>query len=262
MNYCAKYYSSISLSLFDEIIFPYESQPLSSLIQKYPNKKITLLITDIDTFYQSKAWNILNQYPIHCCFYEPCAFQPLSEQAQYCMKQLTIPYYCGYIATDYAQMRYLCEKGVSELYISDTLCFDLKRATAAIKRFQVKFRAFPNIAQSEIKETPFYLKFFIRPEDVKEYSEYIDTLEFYSPLDRQETLLNIYTKGVWFGDLKELILNLNTSIDSTRIFPSFAFARMNCNQQCLKGVSCFVCERIISLNNSLKNKGLIVKRRP
>ena len=47
------------------------------------------------------------------------------------------------------------------------------------------------MAQSSVTEIDPYLKFFIRPNDIELYAQYIDTIEFWGPEDRQDVLFEI-----------------------------------------------------------------------
>lgn len=272
MKYCGRFSNKIDMSIFDEISIRYEAQDkeLLTFLEKHADKKVTLTIPQVsfNSFYKASAWDIINaiqekypSYDLHVCFFEPCKFDLIAPEVEECMKHLKVPYYVGDTVTNFAQMHYLITKGVSEIYVAEALCFDLRRAKRTCDRYGVKLRAFPNVAQSEVKDINPLHKFFIRPEDVEEYSDCIDTLEFWGPLDRQATLHKIYTKGVWFGDLNDLILDLNLSFDSRRIVPGFAQARKTCDQKCLKGGSCAICDRMLNISKLLEEKDLIIQRK-
>lgn len=75
------------------------------------------------------------------------------------------------------------------------------------------------------------------------------------------TIYDIYTKDKeWYGDLDELILSLNESIDNRNILSSFAGCRLNCGRRCLKGHPCSICERMVETAAVLNDKGLIIER--
>lgn len=272
MKYCGRYSNKIDMSVFDEITIRYEAQDkqLLTFLEKYADKKITLVVPQLsfDAFYKAGAWNIINaiqeqhpEYNLNVCFFEPCKFELITDEMWECMQKLKVPYYCGNVVNNFAQLHYMFTKNVSEIYVAEGICFDLERAKRACKRYGVQLRAFPNVAQAEVKQTPALHKFFIRPEDVEEYSDCIDTLEFWGPLDRQATLHKIYTKGIWFGDLNDLILDLNLSFDSRRVMPGFAHVRKTCDQKCLKGGACAICDRMLNISKLLEEKELIIKQK-
>jgi hypothetical protein len=93
---------------------------------------------------------------------------------------------------------------------------------------------------------------YIRPEDVKLYDEYVQTLEFdgvHDALTKEETLLKIYKeKAEWMGNLNLLITHLNEDVDNRGILDEFGERRMNCGQRCLSGGSCTHCDIAIKFS--------------
>ena len=258
------------MQLFDEIAIIYQGQSkeLLTFLEKYKGKQVTLVVQRdyLESFHQKQTWKLLaaiaKKVPdieLAVRFFEPCKFEEVKDILKECIDNLTIPYYFGFVIKDFDRLHYVCQQGVRDVFIAEELCFDLKRVKQVCKQYGVQIRTFPNVAQSNVKSGPALKKFFIRPEDVEEYGEYIDTLEFWGPLDRQATLLRIYKGGVWFGDLNELILDLNTSLDSRTIMPIFAEARKNCQRQCMKGGTCSICERLQSIGAKLGEQGYIIK---
>ena len=270
MKYCGQYSNKIDMSLFDEISIIYNKQDsqLISFLQGHLNQRIILIVKDVEDFLQTEEWKKLNaiqeKYPefnFAVCFKGVCTFQEAPDALQHCIKELKIPFFTGCIATNFDQLQYLCNLAVSDVYLAEDICFDLKRARAVCDHYKVQIRAFPNVGQCSVKSGPALKKFFIRPEDVEEYSDCIDTLEFWGPLDRQVTLLQIYKKGIWFGDLKDLILDFDLSFDSKTIMPDFARVRKNCGRKCIKGERCSICDTMYRINQKLADKNIIIKQK-
>lgn len=269
MKYCGKFSKKIDMSIFDEvaILYNHEDRAVITFLQEHINQRVVLIVRDFKEFAFIEEWKKLNaiheQYPefnFAVCFGEARKFEEAPAVMVQCMENLQIPFFTGYVAANFDQLNYLCSLGVSDVYLAEDICFDLKRAKRVCSNHNVQIRAFPNVGQSGIKSGPALKKFFIRPEDVEEYSDVIDILEFWGPLDRQATLHKIYTKGVWFGDLKDLILDLDLSFDSRRIMPGFAYARKVCGRKCMKGESCAICDRVYSISEKLADKKLIIKK--
>jgi hypothetical protein len=272
MKYCGRYSNKIDMKVFDEISILYDRQDeqLLDFLEKYKDHHIILTIQSIhiDDFIKYQEWKKLNyiqekfpDYNFSVCFKESCRFEEAPDSLQQAIKELKVPFFTGDVVTNFDQLHYLLDLGVSQVYLGEDICFDLRRVKHVCDGYYVKLRAFPNVAQSCIKATPPLKKFFIRPEDVEEYGEIIDVLEFWGPLNRQEILHRIYSRGVWFGDLKEIILDLNLSFDSRRIMPGFAQARKVCERKCMKGRRCDICENIYSISEKLEDKGLIIKHK-
>lgn len=49
------------------------------------------------------------------------------------------------------------------------------------------------------------------------------------------------------GDLKEIIIGLKNSLDSTCLVPRFGIKRVYCGRKCMKGDSCKMCNHTIDL---------------
>lgn len=269
MNYCGQYSNNINMTAFQEISIIYERQDaeLIHFLQEHSQQRVILIIKDIDDFRQAEEWIKLNaihdkfpEWNLAVCFNEVGSFREVSETLQLCMNNLKIPFFTGYLATNFDQLNYLCSLGVSDIYIGEDICFDLQRVKLICNKHNVKVRTFPNVGQCSVKAGPALKKFFIRPEDVEEYSDVIDVLEFWGPLNRQETLLKIYNKGVWYGDLKDLLLDFNLSFDSRRIIPGFARIRKSCGRKCMKGEFCTICDKIYNISEKLADNNIIIKQ--
>ena len=115
--------------------------------------------------------------------------------------------------------------------------------------------------------------FFIRPEDVEYYSKYIDTLFFPTSL-REFASFKIYkNQKPWHGELKEIILGLNSSYnnkyfcqnlsnkdkkDIQLINKVFKDIRCTCERRCQdKDCNlCFLMERLSKVIEDYENKQL------
>lgn len=261
MKYAAHFSNKIELDVFDEIFIPYkqQEQSLPHFLKEHSTQRIILEISDINEFYGNKEWEYLNlvyqKYSnFIICFSAFCQFQELPELVIDCMKYLEMPYMTGMKVTNFDQLNYICEKGVCSVYLAEEICFDLRRAKWVCDRYGVQIRAFANVAQGCIRSGPAPKKFFIRPEDVEEYSDCIDIIEFWGPLDRQYILYRIYSKGFWYGDLNEIILDLNLPFDSRCIIPEFARIRKNCGRKCMRGGSCSICKKAYDFSKQLKTE--------
>jgi ribosomal protein L44E len=139
----------------------------------------------------------------------------------------------------------------------------LKLISQKAKEKGKRIRCFCNICQSTWADTPSLKTFFIRPEDIPFYSNYVDTFLF--AVDERDhvrinTLYKIYAKQQkWFGQLKELILRYTGEEDSRFILPIFAEKRSKCGKKCILDNPCQICDRIVTLGDSIRAKNLIIK---
>lgn len=149
---------------------------------------------------------------------------------------------------------------VTDVYIVENLCFEIDKIANIVHSYNAQVRTYPNVAQSAWENTSALKKFFIRPEDLDEYEEYIDVLEFYMVDKNLSVYYYIYKeKKKWFGKLNEIILEFNSEIDNKYIIPRFAETRIKCGKNCLKGGGCRRCELIEELSNTLEQSQLIVQ---
>ena len=268
MKYCANYSNKIKLDSFDEISIIYNGQfsELIGFLNDHSDKKINVIIENFDDFHNQEEWKKFNTiYEQGITNFEVCLtaqrpFAELTDAMLEDIEKLKMSYFTGHYVTNFEQLDYLLNKGVSSIYLVEDICFDLKRAKAVCDNYGAQIRVFPNIAQSCIRSAEPLKKFFIRPEDLREYSDVVDIIEFQGPLDRQMVLQRIYQKGFWYGDLSVIILDLNLSIDSNRLLPFFGKLRKDCERKCIKGHSCTMCDRMFSISEKMKENNLIISQ--
>lgn len=131
----------------------------------------------------------------------------------------------------------------SEVYITNILGFCLDQVSIVCKRAGMRVRVYCNLAQSAWDGGPAIKKFFIRPEDIRFYEPFVDGgFEFKTPTAiAQEVVYAAYERGYWFGNLSEIIIGLDTSLDSRRLPTTFGVIRAECHKRCITGSSCSTC---------------------
>lgn len=161
-------------------------------------------------------------------------------------------YYFHCLCPTWDGFNQMLELKVSDIFISGELGFDLKRARARVGK-TVQLRSYVNLSQTHFGDT--FRGFFIRPEDIDTYSEYIDVFEFYDSVNKQNILYDIYFYDKhWDGNLREIIKNLDVDVNNYYLLGSeFANRRMNCKRDCFKGDKCNLCTRLKELADTLEN---------
>ena len=136
---------------------------------------------------------------------------------------------------------------VSDVYITNALAFDIKRVKEKILKasHHINIRLYPNVCQS-YWNTRSILSFFIRPEDISLYNDYVDVMEIYAESlpqkSKAEVYYDIYAKsGSWFGDLKEYLINCDDSIYSPLLWKNFGEKRLGCKKRCIADGKCRFC---------------------
>ena len=268
MKYCINYSNkSHIIDKVDEILIRYDKNKILELftqfIPAHLNQRVIVQLIEennIDTIVNNlkKIISIYNEnkdikFDIQLPFYN----QKFMEE----LKDTNLKYFFKAAANSWDKFTSLISQNVSDIYITDELAFELDKVAEIAHKNNIKVRIYPNIAQSRWDKLSDILKFFIRPEDIEMYEPYVDVCEFYGDKAQQiDTYYKIYQEDKkWFGDLQEIIIGLDSKIDSRYIIPRFAEKRIKCGKDCLKGGKCEMCKRILDLSEQLENAHLIVQ---
>ena len=125
------------------------------------------------------------------------------------MVKRRLPHYYNEYISSWDRFVGFLSLNVSDIFITEELAFEIKNVSNLAKKHHKSLRAFCNICQSSWSDSLSLKTFFIRPEDLDLYTNYIDTFEFYitnKDYQKINTLYEIYTKDKkWFGLLNEII---------------------------------------------------------
>lgn len=258
MNYCCNFQKHRTLEdKVEEITIKYnkDNTHIINFLNDHPNQKINVYV-DLENeglFIRNKEIEKSQEYCFTIKVDENCSqlfFDTLKTSNAYFFSTL--------YARDWEDIHYLINLGVSEIYITEALGFDLERVSKFLHQRGIKIRVFPNVAQVKRDNTISTIKaFFIRPEDLSLYKEYIDVIEIWG--DNVELYYEIYARDKgWFGDLSEIISGLEPGLDSRFILPYFGERRIKCNRKCLSGEPCSICEAILKCSQTLQEAGLLI----
>lgn len=268
MKYSANYTKELSLSGFDEVKVIYDDHSIEQILsfaESRPNQRIILVIKDVDNFVSKQGYKKLNTiyqtYPELNISAQIGAAQVFNTKLfdTWNYTPLEMPHFFGCHITNFEELRAITScYVVSDIIISEGICFSLDKVKKICDEHQITIRAYANVAQAGVSTIDPILKFFMRPEDVVIYENYIDVIEFWGPEDRQETLLQIYKSGKWYNDLNPLIISLDMSIDSRKILPMWASWRAKCSRLCIQGSSCRMCWQELEIHDTMKEKGFLI----
>lgn len=211
------------------------------LTEQYPNTTIILNCPNFEEESFIKAiseFKILTQENIILCLFS-------CEQISQALK-FKIPYYFAFPAQTLEQVRALKNLGACYVLLDNLVIHQLHE----LKKIQIKTRAIPNIAHLDnIERANGINGNWIRPEDIDEYSLYIDTLEFGTqPLKREQTLLRLYKEDKNFpGDLGKIVQDLNVEGKNRLLNSEHTLRRMNCNLACANTAGCSLCYDILKI---------------
>ena len=164
------------------------------------------------------------------------------------MKRLEIPWYWGFAATSYYQLRALKEMGACYVRLDAPLFFDLPN----VKKVGIPIRAIPNVAYNDgLGRIDGVCGTWIRPEDLEAYGEYIDAVEFEDcDQKKEQAMYRIYAEDKeWKTDLGLLITNLNHTGTNRMIGSDYSRRRIDCGQRCQENNGCHICYRLLELAN-------------
>ena len=235
MKYCINYSNkSHIIDKVDEILIRYDKNKILELftqfIPAHLNQRVIVQLIEennIDTIVNNlkKIISIYNEnkdikFDIQLPFYN----QKFMEE----LKDTNLKYFFKAAANSWDKFTGLISQNVSDIYITDELAFELDKVAEIAHKNNIKVRIYPNVAQSRWDKLSDILKFFIRPEDIEMYESYVDVCEFYGDKAQQiDTYYKIYQEDKkWFGDLQEIIIGLDSKIDSRYIIPRFAEKRI------------------------------------
>lgn len=161
--------------------------------------------------------------------------------------------------TDFRMFEYVCSLGVTDVFIEDDLCYNLKKVRKAADKYGVQVRLIINQIPSSLptKTTDVRAPWFI-PETVDELDKYIDIIEFEeNSWVRMETLYKIwFKKKKWRGNLKAIIPQLEIDIWNDSMIPDFTVYKMNCGYRCAYGSACKKCNQFVEMAKDLHDKGI------
>ena len=258
MNYCCNFQKHRALeSKVEEITIKYnkDNTHIVNFLNEHPNQKINVYVDSENEslFIRNKEIEKAQEYCFTIKVDENC-----SQLFFDTLKAAPVYFFSTLYARDWEDIHYLISLGVSEIYITEALGFDLERVSKYLHQRGIKIRVFPNVAQVKRENIiPNIKAFFIRPEDLSIYAKYIDVVEMWG--DKAEVFYDIYyTDKEWFGDLSEIISGLEPGLDSRFILPHFGERRIKCNRKCLSGEPCSICEAIIQCSQTLQKAGLLI----
>ena len=268
MKFCVNFSKeSKILDKVDEINIQYNriesAEALSQFCEEHKNQRINLCIDNLEEgLYNNWIKDALDYQEQHQDYKIYIRLEGKNEELSVMlMKYPKAKFYFNYYVNTWDMFIGYVNYGVSDIFIIEGLGFELDKIAAIAHSHNIQVRAFPNVAQSSWKELDDLRKFWIRPDDIDAYEQYVDVCEFFGEEKeiKPNILYEIYSKDkTWFGNLKEIIIGLKNDIDSRYIIPRFAKKRIRCGRECLKGGNCKICDNIQELSGNLEKAGLIV----
>lgn len=162
-------------------------------------------------------------------------------------KEFNLPYFMMYIAQTLNQLRALKDLGVCYAMIDGPICHQLHEA----KIVGVPLRMIPNIAHLDgIPRNDGINGNWFMPENLDDYSIYIDAIEFGAQPERKEqALFRIYhNEKMYPGDLGKIVQDLNALGENRYINHELLMRRMNCGSACDTSKNCTLCYDLLNIS--------------
>lgn len=258
--FCLNYYPSQKyVQDADEFKIKYRpaDRTLGDFLETYQNKSIVIDVTenfeDVDVQLFKGLYEKYKNFKLIIDFVNKEHLQRVEEAG--------LPYFFCNFANTIDQLNGLMQYHPTDIYVCEELGFSLDKISKILHANNIKVRVFPNICQSSFPETPSIKTFFIRPEDVTIYSEFVDVFELITDEERQRVLLKIYKQEKWMGELSEVIPTFKGSLNGRYIVGSFGTIRSKCGKRCMyKPESCNICDRFTELAESFEQNGIMVRK--
>lgn len=142
-------------------------------MEKYHDKRIIIDVSDIFEEADAKLLKgLYEQYKnIKIIFnFENKDFLLRAEKYE-------LPHFFTNAVTTIDQLHGLLKYHPTDMYICEELGFSLDKISKLLHDNDILVRVYPNICQSSFSETLSIKTFFIRPEDIKFYDDFVDVFE-------------------------------------------------------------------------------------
>lgn len=267
MKYCLKYKKySTKVEEVDEVLISYRDNVLIDVIeymQKHPKQRFILDMVEFGSKLNLTEIKKLNKIKEENPNFDMILrFPEVSPEIIEQLSEVKIKFFFNILISNWDNLNGILDLGVSDVYIVEELGFQLDKVAEVVHEKRAQVRVFPNVCQTSWKGTDPLKTFFIRPEDVDIYEDYVDVFEFFGDKRESERLLDIYKeKQRWFGPLNEIIIGMDDTLNSKYILPRFPERRINCGKDCMKGGKCQLCDRIKDIAETLKEGGIAIPKR-
>lgn len=148
------------------------------------------------------------------------------------LKEKGYNFYLDLVVTDWEKFHTLVNYGVSDIFIDGPLGFDIKH----LAKKNVIIRTNPCFSYNTLNpHTETF--FFIRPEDINLYENYIDIFEF-----NDTNILDIYLKQDYLFNIQDIVSQFPQPFNN-KLFPNtWGKIRMGCGMTCMRELeSCHFC---------------------
>lgn len=253
------------LKEYDEIIVSLDGKKdytnIPKFIRDHSPQRVVFEITQLDDLNLNDDFlNQIKEMPISFLFVSPY-IEGVQEKIDI-LRKYNIPYFFHMLIGDWDVLNDVLSYHPSQMYIVNTLGFELPAVSKKLHAAGCMVRVFPNVCQSAVKTTSI-TDFFIRPEDIIYYEPYVDICEFLVDINdnlKKNAYFRVYGKnGKWPLELGHLIAGLEEDFSNDAINAFFGESRVSCGKRCIKDGSCRICQKSADLANLLTENELMLE---
>lgn len=163
---------------------------------------------------------------------------------------------------NYTNLESFINLGVSDVYISDDLCYDMEEVSKICAAKNVSIRLILNhipatsLDKSTNPKSPIY-----GPQDMDVILKYYDMFEFDCGEHYDWAMFDVlyrawFVRKYWHGQLNEINSDVLLDYHNDTIYPNFAEYKMTCGRRCSKRASnpCNKCEQTVALGKEFAGK--------
>lgn len=237
-------------------------ETLMEFVQEYPNTRINIeFVGDVS------ASSVVTLRRLNSEVYVRLVegnnnFQYIKE-----LKEKDCPFFFDvpFCAENYCELDALIALGVSDIYVSGDLCYNLPEVSKYCHSNGVKLRTVLNrIPNTAFDKGSNPRSMIFRPQDRRVLEHYIDTFEFdcggyiYDWSEFDVLYRAWFVREHWHGDLAEINKDLTIEYPNDTVFPHFTEYKISCERRCNKRISnrCSKCEQFLEIAETLRDKGV------
>lgn len=170
-------------------------------------------------------------------------------------------------ARSYSELEYMLTLGISDIYISDDLLYNLPKVKEYCSEKQVKIRVILNrIPNQYASRQNFSVKNIVfKPQDIDYIDKFFDTFEFdciesnnqYN-FNKAKILYKIFIKDKkWLGDISDFNRDWITPVVARLIYPELLQIQTTCKMRCVsENTKCHLCRDAYDLAATMEEKKL------
>ena len=163
----------------------------------------------------------------------------------------------SFSASSWSALNFLIESGVSDVFISNDLSYDLANVRRYCDKAKINMRVVINQIQNTNNDGWLGSKIvFYRPNDTEFISQYFDACEFAADTKYIKGLITAYFENEnWEGNINNIVPN-SFALHNNSIPPDWTGLKSSCKMRCMTGGNCHMCDNLYDIAAKLNSIGV------